>query len=44
MKQDEAVIKNQVRVLGVDELRLMREGIATGINAKPDMWAISTES
>jgi chemotaxis response regulator CheB len=43
MKQDEAVIKNQVRVLSVDEIPVMREGMATVINANPDMQAISTE-
>jgi len=37
MKQDEAVITNQIRVLSVDELPLMREGIATVITAKPDI-------
>ena len=44
MKQDEAVIKNQIRVLSVDELPLMREGIATVINAKPDMQVVAHAS
>lgn len=44
MEQDEAVIKNQIRVLSVDELPLMREGIATVINAKPDMQVVAHAS
>jgi len=38
------VIKNQIRVLSVDELPLMREGIATVINAKPDMQVVAHAS
>jgi DNA-binding NarL/FixJ family response regulator len=44
MKQDEAVIKKQIRVLSVDELPLMREAIATVINAKPDMQVVAHAS
>jgi hypothetical protein len=36
--------QKQIRFLSVDEVPLMREGIATVINAKPDMQAISTKS
>jgi DNA-binding NarL/FixJ family response regulator len=43
-KQEEAVIMNQIRVLSVDELPLMREGIATVINAKPDMQVVAHAS
>ena len=41
MKQDEAAITNQIGVLSVDELPLMRRGIATVINAKPDMQVVA---
>jgi DNA-binding NarL/FixJ family response regulator len=44
MKKDEAVIKNQIRVFSVDEHPLMREGIATVINAKPDMQVVAHAS
>ena len=44
MKEDEAVITNQIRVLSVDEVPLMREGIATVINAKPDMQVVAHAS
>jgi len=44
MKQDEAVMTNQIRVLSVDEVPLMREGIATVINAKPDMQVVAHAS
>jgi DNA-binding NarL/FixJ family response regulator len=44
MKKDEAVMQNQIRVLSVDELPLMREGIATVINAKPDMHIVAHAS
>src|SRR5262249_19337590 len=43
-KQDQAVIKDQIRVLSVDELPLMHEGIATVINAKPDMQVVAHAS
>jgi hypothetical protein len=36
--------QKQLRFLSVDEVPLMREGIATVINAKPDKRAISTKS
>lgn len=36
MKRDEAVIKNQTRVLSVDKIPLMRGGIVSFINAKPE--------
>ena len=44
MKQDEAVIVNQILVLSVDQLPLMREGIATVINAQPDMQVVAHAS
>jgi hypothetical protein len=44
MKQDAAVIKNPIRVFGVDELPLMRERIATIISAKPDMRLVAHAS
>lgn len=44
MKQDEAMIKNQIRVLSVDALPLMREGIASVINSQPDMRIIAHAS
>jgi DNA-binding NarL/FixJ family response regulator len=44
MKKDEAVMQNQIRVLSVDEHPLMREGIATVINAKPDMQVVAHAS
>src|SRR6266478_8818853 len=44
MRQEEAVIQNQIRVLSVDELPLMREGIGTVINATPDMQVVAHAS
>jgi DNA-binding NarL/FixJ family response regulator len=44
MQQDQSVIKDQIRVLSVDEVPLMREGIATIINAKPDMQVVAHAS
>ncbi len=44
MKQDEAVIVNQILVLSVDQIPLMREGIATVINAQPDMQVVAHAS
>jgi DNA-binding NarL/FixJ family response regulator len=38
------VIKNQIRVLSVDETPLMREGISTVINGKPDMQVVAHAS
>lgn len=38
------MIKDQIRVLSVDELPLMHEGIATVINAKPDMQVVAHAS
>lgn len=35
---------NQIRVLSVDELPLMREGMATIINGKPDMHVVAHAS
>ena len=37
-------MQKQIRVLSVDELPLMREGIATVINAKPDMQVVAHAS
>lgn len=38
------MIKNQIRVLSVDETPLMQEGIATVINGKPDMQVVAHAS
>ena len=38
------MIKNQIRVLSVDEIPLMREGIATVINGKADMQVVAHAS
>jgi DNA-binding NarL/FixJ family response regulator len=44
LKQDHAVIKHQIRVLSVDEHPLMRQGIASAINAKSDMQVVAHAS